>query len=118
MAGRLIRLVVVALVLLGCWRLGQAYMAHYRLADELDRIAARGVRTDEAEVRRAVEEAIVRLAIPVEPAAVGVRVDGEHIYIDARYTRPVELLPGYRYPWAFSSTSHGWIVPTGGLRGR
>lgn len=118
MAGRIVRLVLVGLVLLGCWRLGQAYMDHYRLADELDRIASRGVRTDEAEVRRAIEEAVARLAAPVDPRAISVRVEAEHVYIDARYTRPVEILPGYRYAWSFTSSSHGWVVPTGGVRAR
>ena len=118
MIGRVFRLGITALVLLAVWRLGDAYLAHYRFADEVDRIAARGVRTDEAEVRAAVAEAAARLHMPVDPASAQVRVEADHVYIEIRYTRPVELLPRYRRPWTFSVSAHGWVLPVGGLQRR
>jgi hypothetical protein len=118
MIGRLIRLAVTALLLLAVWRMGQAYFAHYQFTDELEQIASRGVRTDEAEVRGAVAEAAGRLGIPAGADGVQVRVGGEHVYIDVRYTRPIELLPRYRYPWSFSASVHGWVLPSGGIQPR
>jgi hypothetical protein len=116
MIGRIIRLAIVALVLLAAWRVGQAYMAHYKFADEVDQIAQTGVRTSEEEVRGAVLEAGKRYAIPVQAGQISVRLQGEHVYIDLRYSRPIEVLPRYTYVWPFSVEAHGWIVPSGGIQ--
>ena len=116
MLGRLIRIALAALVIFASWRVGQAYLAHYRFSDEVSRIAQRGVHTDEAEVRAAVDEAADRLGIPVDPGKVAVRLAGEHVYVDLRYTRTIEVLPRYTYPWEFSVSAHGWVVPMGGFK--
>ena len=114
--GRIIRLAIVAVLLLGGWRTGQAYLAHYKFSDEVDQIAERGVRTDDESVRGAVNEAAGRFGIPLNAAAVNVRLQGEHVYIDLAYTRQIEFLPRYRYPWKFEVHAHGWEVPSGGLK--
>ena len=114
MIGRLIRLAIVALVLLGAWRIGEAYVAHYKFADEVDQIAQTGVRSNEEDIRGAVADAAKMLTIPVDPEAISVRLQGEHVYIDLRYTRPIEVAPRYMYDWKFSVSAHGWIVASGG----
>jgi hypothetical protein len=114
MIGRIIRLVIVVLVLFAAWRVGQAYVAHYKFADEVDQIAQTGVRSNEEDIRGAVVSAAKMYTIPVDPELVSVRLQGEHVYIDLRYTRSIEVLPRYVYPWKFSVEAHGWIVPSGG----
>ena len=116
MLGRLFRVAIAALLLFAGYRIGQGYIAHYAFADEVDRIAQRGVRTDDAAVRAAVVEAAIRLRIPIDPNRVDVRLDGDHVYVDLRYSRAVEVLPGYRRPWEFEVSVHGWIVPSGGIQ--
>jgi hypothetical protein len=115
MLGRLFRVAIVALLLFACYRIGQAYMAHYAFSDEVALIAQRGVQTDDAEVRAAVIEAATRLRIPIDPDRVNIRLVGDHVYIDLRYTRAVAVLPGYRRPWDFEVSAHGWTVPSGGI---
>lgn len=116
MLGRLLRIAVAACLLFAAWRTGQAYLAHYQFADEIDQIAQRGVRADEMEVKAAVAECITRRRVPLDPDQVSIRVTGEHVYIDARYTRVVEFGFGLRYPWEFTISAHGWAVPNGGAR--
>ena len=118
MLGRLFRVAIAALLLFAGYRIGQAYIAHYAFTDEVDRIAQRGVRTDDTAVRAAVVEAATRLNIPIDPEHVNVRLDGDNVYVDLRYSRAVEILPGYRRPWEFEVSVHGWIVPSGGIRKR
>jgi hypothetical protein len=118
MLGRLFRFAIAALLLFATYRIGQAYTAHYRFTDEVDRIAQRGVRTDDADVRAAIAEAATRLQIPIEPDRVNIRLVGDHVYVDLQYSRKVEILPGYRRPWDFAVSVHGWIIPTGGLRAK
>jgi hypothetical protein len=116
MIGRLIRLIIVVLVVLAVGRIGSAYFAHYRFDDEVSQIAQRSVQADEAEVRSAVMDAARRYTIPIEPGQVSVRLQGEHVFIDIRYIRPVELFPRYTYPWQFSVSAHGWVLGSGGKR--
>jgi len=113
MLGRLIRVAIAILLVLAVVRAGEAFLAHYRFSDAVDLIAERGVRTDEAAVRAAVADAVSRFGVPVNLDQVAVRIQPEHVYIDIAYTRPIEVLPRYRYPWRFEVHAHGWIVPSG-----
>jgi len=116
MLSRLFRAALAALLLFALYRIGQVYISHYSFVDEVEQIAQRGVRTDEDEVRGAIVEAATRLRIPIDPDRVKIRLEGDHVYVDLQYTRPVEVLPGYRRPWDFEVSAHGWIVPSGGIR--
>jgi hypothetical protein len=115
MIGRIIRLVLVALVLLAAYRTGQVSLDHYRFSDEVDRVAQRAVRTTEAEVREAVAQAATRFHIPVKADDVAIRIQAEHVYVDLAYIRTIEILPRYHYPWRFEVHAHGWVVPSGGV---
>lgn len=118
MLGRIIRLAIVVLLLLAAFRVGQAYKTHYVFADEVDQLARSGARTEEGQVRDAIMEAAARLRVPLEPERLHVRVQPDHVYVDLDYTRAIEVLPGYRRPWVFDVSAHGWIVPSGGIRKR
>ena len=37
--------------------------------------------------------------------------EGRHIVIEGSYVEPIEVLPGYLYPWRFS-----WAIEGGGSR--
>jgi hypothetical protein len=65
-----------------------------------------------------VVDAATRLEIPIDPDRVSVRLQGEHVYVDLKYSRAVEVLPGYRRPWDFEVSAHGWVVPSGRVRRR
>jgi hypothetical protein len=114
MIGRLIRLIIVVLVVLAVGRIGSAYLAHYKFDDQVSQIAQRAAsQSGEAEVREAVVDAATRLEIPLDPEQLSVRRQGEHVYIDLHYTRPIEVLPRYLYPWRFSVSADGWILGSG-----
>jgi len=40
--------------------------------------------------------------VPVTAADVAVSRRGNHTLVDVSYVRPVDLAPGFRYPWPFS----------------
>lgn len=116
MIGRLIRLIIIVLVVLAVGRIGSAYFAHYKFDDEVSQIAQRSTQADEAEVRAAVIDAAQQLEIPIDPTQVSVRLQAEHVYIDVRYTRQIEVLPRYMYPWQFTVSAHGWVLGSGGKK--
>lgn len=114
--GRVIRLVVVALVLYGCWHAVRAQWEYLQFKDAVDQIAQFGVDKDPDDIRASVLSAGTKLGIPLAPERVAVRKESDHLYIDVVYTRPVEILPRYMYPWTFTVNAHGWFVPGGQIR--
>lgn len=110
---RLFKLAVFVLAALSAWRIGAAYLAHYEFDDAVSQIAQRAAQSRGADVQTAVEDAARRLAIPLDPGQMTITVEGEHVYIDLRYARPVEVLPRYFYPWPFSVRAHGWVLGAG-----
>jgi hypothetical protein len=114
MIGRLIRLIILVLVVLAAGRIGSAYLAHYKFDDQVSQIAQRAAAlSTEVDVRTAVVDAARALDIPLDPEQVAIRFQGEHVYIDLHYTRPVEVFPRYVYPWRFSVSAHGWVLGSG-----
>jgi hypothetical protein len=47
------------------------------------------------------------------PARVIIRTAGEHTYVEIAYTRPVKILPWYKYNWPFELKAESWRVPGG-----
>ena len=98
----LLKLVVVALVANATWRVGSAYVTFYRFKDAVQTVTQfRGEKSD-YQVRRRILELAGDFDVPISDEALSIRQDSNHTYVDASYTRPVDLLPGYTYPWPFT----------------
>jgi hypothetical protein len=99
----LVKLALTALIANAVWRLGSAYMEFYRFTDAVSQTAQFGGRRTRAELAQKVMEAAAQYDIPLAPDALHVvRDPRNHTIIDGTYVEPVDLLPGYRYPWAFN----------------
>lgn len=97
-----IRLAIVALVANGTWRLGSAYVSHYKFHDSIQQMTQyRGDESDDV-IRGRIFELASELDIPVTDDALSIRRRDNHMIVDASYKRPVDLLPGYTYPWPFT----------------
>ena len=98
----ILKLVVVALIANASWRVGSAYVAHYKFSDAVQQAALfRGTKTDEA-LRQKVFELASDFDIPVDEQNVTLKTSEHQTNIDVSYTRIIELMPGYKYPWAFT----------------
>jgi len=113
--GRLLRLVVVAVVAWALWHAGLAAWQQFQFSDEVEKIAQFGPDKDAGSVRDAVLAAAARYALPVTEKDVRVRHEERppSLYIDVSYTVQIEILPRFFYPWTFTTSSHGWFVPGG-----
>jgi hypothetical protein len=107
---KLVRIVIAGLVVHAAFRAGTSAITYYTFRDELQQIGQfSGDRTEEQLRARALEIAR-QLEVPVEADQVLVRREGEHTYIDASYTAPVEVLPAYFYPWEFRINIDAWTA--------
>ena len=114
--GRLIRFAVVALALYGVWQAASAQWDHFKFEDAARQLAEFGADQGDDGLRAAVVAEATKLGIRIDPASVSIRKAANHIYIDVAYTRPVQVLPWYRYNWAFAVKVESWHFPGGGVK--
>ena len=97
----ILKLVVVALIANATWRVGSAYIAHYKFTDAVQQAALfRGNKTDDV-LRRRIFEIASDFDIPVTDTDVTLTTLEHHTVVEGSYTRIIELVPGYKYPWDF-----------------
>jgi hypothetical protein len=108
----IIKLAIAALVANAAWRVGSAYMSFYRFKDAVTETAQFGVDKTEDQLRQRVLELAGDYGLPITENSFSVRKEEARTYLTGSYTQPVEVVPGYRYPWAFS-----WNVETLDLGG-
>ena len=98
----ILKLVVVALLANASWRVGSAYVAHYKFEDAVQQAALfRGSKTDEA-LRQRIFELASDYDIPVDEQDVTLMTALHQTTVDGSYTRIIELAPGFKYPWEFT----------------
>ena len=98
----ILKLAVAALVANACWHIGVAYTAFYKFKDSVEETARFGAGKSEMELRERVHELAEMYDVPVPDEALSIKKNEAHVYVTASYTQPIEVVPGYRYPWPFS----------------
>jgi hypothetical protein len=109
----ILKLAIVALVANASWRVGSAYISHYKFQDSVQQATLfRGTQTDDV-LRQKVFELASDYDIPIASDQVTLTTANHHTVVDGGYTRIIELAPGFRYPWPFSFHTD---TLTGGLQ--
>jgi hypothetical protein len=103
----ILKLIVVGLVANAAWRLGSAHATYYKFKDAVQQAAQFSATKSEMELRQHVLDLAGQYDVPVTQEGFSVRRLENHTYVDGSYTQPVELLPGYEYPWVFT-----WKIDT------
>src|SRR4029077_5143823 len=96
----LIKLALVAVVANATWHIFVVYSAHYKFKDAILYAAEfRGNKNDE-QLKQEVLGIAAQAELPIDGDHLPVRrVDETHTTVDTGYTRIVELVPGFTYPW-------------------
>ena len=98
----ILKLVIVALVANAAWKIGNAYLSHYKFTDAVEQTTLfRGTRTDDVLLRRVIEIAS-DFDIPVTENDVSLRTEDHHTIVDGAYRRTIEIVPWYVYSWPFT----------------
>ena len=98
----ILKLAVVALLANASWRVGSAYVSHYKFQDAVQQAALfRGSKTDDV-LRQRIFELASDFDIPVADDQVMLTTADHHTVVDGGYTRIIELAPGFTYPWEFT----------------
>ena len=97
----ILKLAIVALVANATWRVGSAYVAHYKFEDSVQQAALfRGKQTDDM-LRQRIFALASDYDIPITEEDVTLTSAEHHTIVDGDYTRTIEIVPGFEYPWPF-----------------
>ena len=99
----ILKLAFVALVANATWHVFSAYSPHYKFQDGVEyAVKYRGDMTDDA-VREKILGLAAQFDVPLTTADLSVTHNGSNTIVELTYVRPVDLAPGYIYPWRFSA---------------
>jgi hypothetical protein len=97
----LFKLAVAALIANAVWRAGSVYLSFYRFKDAVAQTAQYSKGTED-QLRLRILELAANYDVPLADDALTVRRTDDHTLVDASYTKLVDVVPGYRYPWPFT----------------
>ena len=98
----LFRLLLVALVLHGAYRIGVAYWQHYAFEDAVREAVQFAPATSPDAISAQVLELATTMNVPLDPGAIRVSRQGTRILVAGSYLRPVEVLPRVPRDWRFT----------------
>ncbi len=98
----LLKLAIAALIANAAWRAGSTYVTFYRFKDAVTETAQYSKGKSDNDVRRRVLALASDYDVPLAEAALTVRRQDLHTLVNASYTQPVDLFPGFRYQWPFT----------------
>ena len=102
MVRTIIKLAFVALLANAAWQLFTVYWAHFKFSDAVQQTTQfRGTKTD-AQLKERILELASQFDVPVSDENLTVQVVDDHTLVDSSYTRRVELVPTFPYPWRFT----------------
>ena len=107
----LLKLAIVALLANMTWHLWGVYSSHFKFKDAVQSATQYGTEKSEQELRSRIMELATQYDVPVTDENFTLRREENHTIAEGTYTRPVELRPGFSYPFTFK-----WRVDTLGLR--
>jgi hypothetical protein len=108
-----LKLAVAALIVLAVWHIASAYVAHFKFRDAVREAATYETKSD-SELRARILELAEKFDVPLDPgdiSALRIAREGRQIVIEGSYVEPIEVLPGYLYPWPFSWAIEAEVTP-------
>lgn len=102
MIRKALELALVALIANATWHLFGAYSPHFKFRDGVQYAAQYRGESSNGDVQRKILELAAQFDVPLNAADVSVTLDDKHTTVALSYVRPVDLAPGFTYPWPFS----------------
>jgi len=99
----LVKLALAALIANAVWRVGSEYVTDFKFRDAVREAAVYKTRSDE-ELRAKIGALASQFDVPIDEDALTIQHEDSHLVISGGYEKPIELVPGYQYPWRFSWT--------------
>jgi hypothetical protein len=106
----LIKLLIVALIANGTWRVGTAYMNYYKFKDAVrETVQFRGTKSD-AQIHDRVFELASEYGIPVTDENLTITREEGHTIVDGSYIQPIDIVPTFKYNCPFKVHIDTFVV--------
>jgi hypothetical protein len=106
----ILKVALSVLIAHATWRIGTAYVSHYRFKDAAREVALTPRATD-AQLRERIMELASENDAPLEEENLNITRDVRHILMDASYVRSIDVLPGFPYAWHFAWSIDVVLLP-------
>jgi hypothetical protein len=98
----LVKLAIVALLANAAWRVGSAYASYYKFKDAVQETTVYGPDKTDAQLRARIMELATEFDLAIAEDSFTIRRELNHTIVDGTFVQPVEVVPRYKYPWAFT----------------
>jgi hypothetical protein len=96
----LVKLALAAFIANAVWRIGSDYVTHFKFRDGVREAAT--YEASDGDLRQRITALAAEFDLPLDESALNIQRDERHVVVDGAYVRPIQLLPGYEYPWRFT----------------
>ncbi|MBZ5556099.1 MAG: hypothetical protein LAO77_02370 [Acidobacteriia bacterium] len=98
----IVKLAIVAVIANAAWHAFVPYSAHFKFKDAVEAASQYGSEKPDDELRAKVLEIAAEHDVPLTPEGFTLRRDLKHTIIDGSYVQPIEIFPGFSYPYTFT----------------
>jgi hypothetical protein len=105
----IIKLAVTALFANALFRLGTEYLVYYKFRDSVREEAMFRAKNDE-ELGPRVMEIAETYGVPLAPGGFTIRRNAREAVVEGSYVKPIELAPGFPYPWRFDFLIQAYLT--------
>jgi len=104
-----VKLLIAGLIVNAGWRVGSEYINYYAFQDEV-RAEASYREEKEGELKTHVAELAAARNLPLGEDDIVVRREDRRVIVEGSYVKPIQVLPGYSYPWPFDMSVDAYVV--------
>ena len=106
-----LKLIVVALIANATWHVGSALTSYYKFKGSVYAAAMEKEKNqNESDLRQKVVELASTYDLPVTGDMITIRSEEHHTNVEASFTQPISVLPGYQFPWPFRMTVDAYVI--------
>src|SRR5215475_12213974 len=114
----LIKLVIAALIANAVWRIGSEYLSYYKFKDSVREFMEHRAEKSDAQSRDRIMELAGQYDIPLDSESLTITAINNHTIVEGSYTKPIEVVPTYRYSWPFEFHVDTFVTDPNQIRPR
>lgn len=96
----ILKLAIAALLANAGWHASQAWLSYFKFKDAVTQTSQFGGDLSMSQLHGRVMELGAQYSLPVTDDSFTIRRnETHHTFIDGSYVQPIDLFPGYQYPW-------------------
>lgn len=107
----IVKLALAVLIANAAWRIGSVYVSHLRFREGV-RLAAAAAGPNDEPLRHAITSEAQRHDVPTSGADVTIQRAERRLDVTGSYSRTIEVVPGYDYPWTFNWEVEVFLAPS------